>query len=131
MSSTSVFAQHLDRHETRRIVRRLEERSDVMQDRIDDWIDQRRDERRRMAEDLNRHLDHFESAVINLRSAVLSHDEPWDVRDEARAVLDAAVELHHALDRADYLPREIWRDWDGLRIQANLLARLWRLEPIP
>jgi hemerythrin-like domain-containing protein len=128
--SSSVFADHLDRHVTRRLVRHLEERSDVLQDRVDDWIDARLDERTRMAEDLNHHLDHFENTLITLRSSVLSHDEPWDVRDDARAVRDAAAELHHALDRAVYLPHDVWRDWEALRVQVNELARLWHLDPV-
>jgi len=136
LSAVATFAdhdhdrEHLDRHETRRLVRRLDEQSNVLQDRIDDWIDERGKERTHLAEELNHRLDHFENAVIALRSGVLSHDDPWDIRDNAKAVIDAAIDLHAGLEHADYLPRESWREWDGLRGHVNDLARLYHLEPI-
>jgi hypothetical protein len=83
-----------------------------------------------MAEELNRHLDHFDDAVAHLRSAILAHDDPWDVRDEAREVIESAAKLRDALEHADYLPKDAWRDWANLRDRCNDLAHIYHLEPV-
>jgi hypothetical protein len=132
VSSSSSFAQeeHLDRHETRRIVRRVQERSDALQDRIDDWIDERPDERRHLAEELYHRFDRLDNAILTLRQQLIDHDNPWDLRDQARAVIDASRDVHEALDSADWMPHEVRHSWEDLRMEVNNLAAHYHLEPL-
>lgn len=133
VSSNSVLAQeehHLDRHEMRRVVRRLAERSDALQDSIDDWVDERPDERRDRAIELYHRLDHLDSAIFELRTKLIDSDEPWALRDQARAVIDAARGVHETLDAAEWMPRELRHGWEDLRVEVNHLAEHYHLEPI-
>jgi hypothetical protein len=131
VSSSRVFAQeHVDRWEARRIARHVSERSDALQDDIEQWISERPDERRHLAEELNHRFDHLDDAIATLRQQLAQHDEPWDVRDQAREVLDAGRSLHEALESAIWLPHEVRHGWDDLRGALDDLAGRFHLEPI-
>jgi hypothetical protein len=129
-SPALASAQHLDRIEVRRNIRHLCQRTDDLQDRLEGWIEEHghHEERMRQAIELNHQIDTFETNLLTLRLAVIQHQEPWDVRDQAKAVIDSGRELHHAIERADYLPGEVTADWKDMHDIINTLADEYHLD---
>jgi hypothetical protein len=123
-------AEHLERRETRRIIRGVEEASMTLFDRIDDWTEQRWDERYHQLDELDGRINDFQTAVNSFTSQLRTHEEPWDVRDGAKAIVDASTELGRSINHADYLPRELRRDWEGLRDRVDELANHFHLPPV-
>src|SRR5271169_5416459 len=125
--SSSAMAEHLDRHETRRILRRLEERSDESQDRMDDWVDERHDERFRLYDfDVRAHVDAFQYALDDLKDQLRDREDPWEVRDQARTLIDRAGELNRSLLHSDFYS-EVRHEWEAVRVHVNTLARHYQL----
>ena len=125
-SSTAAFADHLDRVETKRIVRQLEERSDAVQDRIDSWISLRREEREHRAEGLVSSAENFDQMVAQFKLDLYKHDEPWDLRDNAQKIIDAATEFGRTVEHSE-LHDDLRGEWEQMRESANALARHYHL----
>jgi hypothetical protein len=121
-SSATVFADHLDRVETRRLVRQMEERSDALQDQIENWVNDRRAERERRGAPILDAADHLDQALAQFKMDLHGHDEPWDVRENAKKVIDAAAELGHTIEHGELRP-----EWEPMRDAANALARQYHL----
>ncbi|HEX4124888.1 MAG TPA: hypothetical protein VHY37_09210 [Tepidisphaeraceae bacterium] len=131
-SPALASAQHLDRVETRRNIRYLCQRTDDFQDRLEGWIEEHghREERMHQAIELNHQLDAFETSLLTLRLALIQHDEPWDARDQAKAMIDSARELHRAIEHAAYLPPEVTADWKQMHDLINTVATQFHLQPL-
>jgi hypothetical protein len=125
-ASVPAFADHLDRWETRRIVRHLEEKNDVLQDRIADWVAERRDEREHQAEQLLRDAEHFDQNLAQFKIDLYHHEEPWELRDNARNIIDVAADFGHSVERGDW-HGEMRHEWEDMRDSVNELARQYHL----
>jgi hypothetical protein len=124
-SSNVAFADHLDRVETRRVVRQMEERSDALQDQIESWVNDRRAEREHRGAPILDAADHLDQAIAQFKLDLHSHDEPWDVRDSAQKVIDAAAELGRTVEHG-----ELRSEWEPMRDAANAMARHYRLPEV-
>lgn len=131
-SPALASAEHLDRVEVRRNVRHLSQRTDDLQDRVEGWIEEHghHEERMHQAIDLNHQIDDFETNLLTLRLAVIQHDEPWDARDQAKAMIDSARELHRAIEHASYLPGDVTADWHEMHDIVNTIAEEYHLDPL-
>jgi hypothetical protein len=127
--STPAFADHLDGRETRQMVRHLEEKNDVLQDRIADWVSQGRDERERRAEQLLHDAEHFDQNLAQFKIDLYHHEEPWELRDNARNIIDVASDFGHSIERGDW-HGEMSREWESMRDSVNELARQFHLPEI-
>jgi hypothetical protein len=119
------LADHLDRVETRKVVRQLEERSDALQDQIESWINDRRGEREHRGAPILEAADHLDQAIAQFKLDLHGHDEPWDVRDSAQKVIDAAGELGRTVEHG-----ELRSEWEPMRDAANALARHYHLAEV-
>jgi predicted RNA-binding protein with EMAP domain len=128
-TSSPAMADHLDRWETRQLVRHLEEHNDALQDHIYSWVSERRDERERRASDMLHASDHFDQTLAQFKVDLYSHDEPWDLRDNAQGVIDAARDVGRAVDRDEWHD-EFRHEWEGVRDLANDLAHHYHLHTI-
>ncbi|HUB24879.1 MAG TPA: hypothetical protein VL992_05570 [Tepidisphaeraceae bacterium] len=126
--SAPAQAQHLDRWETRRFARHIEERSDELFDRIDDWIAERHDERWARVQDLYPHIDRFVIALDDYKSQLLQHDDPWEVRDQAEAVVRAGDALGRHLQEAGYLPPDLRDHWHDVHEALRDFAHQYHID---
>src|ERR1700683_1926753 len=86
--------QHLDRWEIRHVIRHVEEQNDELQDRIDDWARPHPEWRGDRIRDIQERSVAFDDALDSLKQRVRHGGEnPWEARDEASRVVDAAREL--------------------------------------
>jgi hypothetical protein len=128
-STVPALADHLDRLETRSIVRHLEEKNDVLQDRIADWVAQRPDEREHRAEAMLRNAEHFDQNLAQFKIDLYHHEEPWDLRDNARNIIDTAADFGHSIEQGEWHD-QIRHEWEDMRDSANELARQFHLPEI-
>jgi hypothetical protein len=132
-ASTWVLAQaefeHLDRWEIRHVIRHVEEANDQLQDRIDDWARPHPEWRGDRIRDMQERSDAFDDALDDLKQHVRHGGEnPWENRDDARRVVDAARELGRAIHHAEFLPGEVRDNWDSVRDGVNDLAERFHLD---
>ena len=124
-TSNVAFADHLDRVETRRVIRHMEERSDALQDQIESWVNDRRAEREHRGAPILDAADHLDQAIAQFKLELHNHDEPWDVRDKAQKVIDAAGDLGRTIEHG-----ELRSEWEPMRDAANALARHYHLTEV-
>ena len=128
--SSTAMAQHLDKHETRALVRHLQERSDEFQDKIDDWIAARAEERGREFGDLtHQHVNDLQNSIDDLKVHLREHDNPWDLRDEVRHVIDNAREVNRALVHTPWYG-DLREAWEPVRDAVDHLAEHYQLPPL-
>jgi hypothetical protein len=116
---------HIDKWEARQTVRQLEERNDAMLDHFEGWIASDRDREHRVDEVIGA-ADRFENALSQFKMDLKTHDEPWDLRQEADGVIHAAIDVDRALDHAHL--REEFGEWANVHDGANALAREFHLD---
>ncbi len=122
-------AYHLDKQETRRILRHIEERNDELEDRVDTWMVERRAERDPRVEELERATDHLEDELTAFKDGLRSHDEPWDLRNEAQELLNASADVGRAVEHGEF-HRDLAEEWEQIRERSNELARHYQLPEI-
>ena len=128
-ATVPAFADHLDRWETRRIVRHLEEKNDLLQDHLADWVAERRDAREHVAEEMIRNAEHFDQNLAQFKIDLYHHEEPWELRDNARNIIDTAADFGHSIERGEW-HGELRQQWEDMRDSVNELARQYHLPEI-
>jgi hypothetical protein len=120
---------HLDLWDARRNVRKLEEKNDILQDHLADWISQRRDDREHHAADMIRYAEHIDQNLAQLKIDLYHHQEPWELRDNTRDVIDITADFGHSIARGDWHD-EFQHEWEDMRDSANELARQFHIPEI-
>jgi hypothetical protein len=128
-SSSPALADHLDALRMRQVVRQVEEKNDVLQDRIADWAGEHHDHHDRHGDDLQREADHFDQNLAQFKLDLYHHQEPWDLRDNARNIIDTAADMGHVIEQNDW-HGQFRHEWEDLRDSLNELARQFHLPEI-
>jgi hypothetical protein len=126
-SSSMALADHLDKHETGRIIRQVAERSDALQDRIESWVSDHHNNHH--ADELIRRADALTDAVTEFRSQLRTHDEPWDLRDQARDIVNAATELGKVIEHGEYHD-DLRHEWDATHDAVDALAQHFHIDKV-
>jgi hypothetical protein len=71
----------------------------------------------------------LDEQIAQLKIDLYHHDEPWELRDNVRHLIDSAMDLRHSMERGEW-SRDLLHQWRALREEVNALARQYHLDEV-